>query len=170
MQRGRLCRSWEPSISFTSSWTWSDLIGVHATAKKWADLVFWGRARRKMKTDDVESLGYQGMLHVPSTYSDTGVDRKVTHASIESGCAKREGRLLISEKRMKSSKGRSEEYVQQPRTHLWGVPADLRIWVCRNQAACSSCSGSSPLVFRWNWMDSDGIRWNCRSHLLPFCL
>ena len=50
-----------------------------------------------MKTDDVESLGYQGMLHVPSTYSDTGVDRKVTHASIESGCAKREGRLLISE-------------------------------------------------------------------------
>ena len=53
-----------------------------------------------MKTDDVESLGYQGMLHVPSTYSTTkysGVDQKVTHASIESGCAKREGRLLISE-------------------------------------------------------------------------
>lgn len=55
-----------------------------------------------MKTDDVERLGYQGMLHIPSTYSTTkysGVDQKITHASIESGCAKREGRLLISEKR-----------------------------------------------------------------------
>ena len=53
-----------------------------------------------MKTDDVESFGYQGMLHVPLTYSTpkySEVDQKITHASIESGCAKREGRLLISE-------------------------------------------------------------------------
>ena len=55
-----------------------------------------------METDDVERLGYQGMLHIPSTYSTTkysGKDQKITHASIESGCAKREGRLLISEKK-----------------------------------------------------------------------
>ena len=74
---------------------------------------------------------------------------KVTNASIESGCAKREGRLLISEKKGWSHP-RIDANIQQPRTHLWGVPADLGIWVCRNQAACSSCSGSSPSVFRWN--------------------